>query len=92
MPGTGLPCCGTQCRKAAVTFHVPEFTVSDSGGLVGKGTNAPLQHVWDAYAIGEAHQSPPDGKIRPEYTDEIEDTGCGDSGKLYRGNLQPHGG
>ena len=65
VPGTGLPHGSTQYGKAAGTFHVPTFLVSDSGGPGGKGTAAPLRLVWDAHASGESHQEPLDGKMRP---------------------------
>ena len=87
VPGTGLTRSITQCGKAVGTFHVPPFLVSHSGGPGRKGTAAPLRLVQDAHASGEAHQAPPDGMMRLEYSEELADNGCGDSGKLHRGDL-----
>ena len=73
-------------------FYVQEIPVLDSGGPGGKGAAAPLRYVWNAHASREAHQEPPDRNMRPKYADEVEETGCGDSGKVCWGNVQPHGG
>ena len=75
---------------ATVTFHIPGFLVLDSGGVRENGAAAPLRHVWDAHARREDPQAPPDGKMRPEYVGEVAKTGCGDSGRVNRGNIQPH--
>ena len=92
MTGTGLPCGVPQYGEAAGIFYVQALMVSDSGGPGGKGAAAPMQHVWNAHASGSAHQEHPDGKMQTEYADEVEATGCGDSGKVCGDNLQPHGG
>ena len=91
MPITGLPRSSTQCRKDAGTFHVPTFSVSDSGGPGRKGTAAPLRLVWGAHLIWADHQAPPYGTMQPEYVDEVEETGCGDIGKVLWGDLQYNG-
>ena len=78
--------------EALGTFYVQTFLVTDSGGPGGKGNAAPLRHVWNAHASRADHQSPPDGMVRLEYTDEVAEKRCGDSGKVHRGNLQPNGG
>ena len=85
MPGTGLPRGSTQFRKAARTFYVPTFLVSDSGDPGGKGTASPLRLVCNAHAKGVDHQAPLDGTMRPETVDEVVEMGCGDSGKVYGG-------
>ena len=87
-PITRLPRGSTQCGKAAENFHFPTFLLSDRGGPGGKGTVAPMRLVWDAHASRADHQSPPDGTMRPEYTYDVEETGCGDSGKVHGGDLQ----
>ena len=92
MPGTGLPHGSTQYGKAAGTFHVPTFLVSDSGGPGGKGTAAPLRLVWDAHASGESPQEPLDGKMRPYYADEVAEKRHGDIGKVNGGEFQSNGG
>ena len=92
MPDTGLPCGVPQCGRAEGIFHVQALLVSDSGGQVGKGSAALIRHVWNAHTSRAAHQALPDGKMRPEYADEVEETVCGDSEKVYGGNLQTHGG
>ena len=89
---TWLPCGVPQYEEAAVTFPVQALPVSDIGGPGGKRAAAPLRHVRNSHASGGAHQAPPDGKMRPEYPDEVEEMGYEDSGKVYRGNLQPRGG
>ena len=71
-----------QYAEAAVTFHVQALPVLDSGGPLGKVAAAPLRHVWNAHASRAAHQAHPDGKMRPEYADEVKETGCGDSGQV----------
>ena len=81
-----------QYGEDAGTSHVHSLPVSNSGVPGGKGAAALLQRVWNAHSSRAAHQAPPDGKMRPEYADEVEETGCGDSGKIYGVNLQPHGG
>ena len=81
MPGTGLPCCEPQCREAAGKFHVQALPVSGSGGPGGTVSGSSLKYVWNAYSSRAAHQAPPDGKMRPEYADEVEETGCVDSVK-----------
>ena len=92
MPGTGIPCGVPKYGEAAGKFHVQVLSVLDSGGPVRKGSAAPLRHVWNAHASRAAHWEQPDGNIRTEHADEVESTGCGDSGKLCGGKLQPHGG
>ena len=92
MTGNGLTCGSTQCGKYTGTFHVPTFSVSDSGGLGGKGTAAPLQLVRNAHASKAAHKAPPDGTMLPEYTYEVAEKGCGDSEKVNGGNLHYNGG
>ena len=68
------------------------FLFSDSCGSGGKGTAAPLLFVRDAHASGADHQAPPDVMMRPEYADELVETGCGDSGKVNGGDLKSNGG
>ena len=48
--------------------------------------------MWNAHASSAAHHEHPDGKMRTEYADEVEATGCVDSGKLCAGKIKPHGG
>ena len=83
MPGTRLSCGVTQCGEATGKFHVQAFPVLDRGVPGGNITAAPLQHVCYAHASGAAHQAPPDVKMRPEYADEVADTECGDSSKVF---------
>ena len=89
---TRLPRSSTQCVNTAGTFHVPKFSVSDSGGSGGKGTAALLQLMWDAHASRASHQAPMYGKIQLENLDDVAETGYGDSGKLHGCDLQPNGG
>ena len=92
MPGTGLPRSSTQCGKAAETLHVLGFLVLDSGGPGKKVTDSPLQLVWGARASGADHQALPDGTMRPEYADEVAETGCVDSQKVHKGDLHSNRG
>ena len=87
-----LPRSIIQFRKAAGKCHVPTFSVLDSGGPGGKGTNEPLQLVRDAYANGAAHQVLPDGTMQPKYVYEVAEKGCVGNGKVHGGNLQYNGG
>ena len=83
-----MPCESSQCGKGTGTLYVQAFLVIDSGGSGGKGTAAPLRHVWNAHANKAAHQTSPDGTVRSEYADNVAETRRGDSGKVHRGDLQ----
>ena len=48
--------------------------------------------VWDALSRGVAHQALPDGKMKPEYADDVAEMRYGGSDKVHGGNLQAHGG
>ena len=63
-------------------FYVQTFLVTDSGGPGWKVTADLLQHVWDTHASGEDHQALLGGTVRSEYTDEVAEKRCGDSGKV----------
>ena len=88
MPGAGMPRKITQCRKSMGTLYVQEFLVTDNGGSEGKGTAAQMRHLWNAHAIGSAHQKFPYGAVQSKYTDEVAETRRGDSGKLHGGDFQ----
>ena len=90
--GTGLSHGSTQCGKTAGKFHVTTISVFDRGVPKGKGTAAPLRLVRNAHDSGEDHQLPPDSTMQPEYAYEVAETGCGNRGKVHRGDLQSHRG
>ena len=48
--------------------------------------------VWDALSRGVAHQALPDGKMKPEYADDVVKMGYGGSEKLHEVDLHTHGG
>ena len=92
MPGARIPRKSIYCGKAAVTFYVQTFLVTDSGDPGGKGTANLLKHVWNSHTRGASHQASPDITVQSEYTDEVTDKICGYSGKVHGGNLHPNGG
>ena len=71
VPSTRLSCSSTQCGKAAEKFHVPTFSVLDSGGPGGKGTSAPLRLVRYVHVSRAAHQKSAESKMRWQIQDLV---------------------
>ena len=92
MSGARVSRGGKQHRRTSQTPHVLSLQIQVGGSPIGEVAAAPLWHVWNARASGAVLQEHPDGKIRTEYADDVEATGCGDSVKVCGGNLQTHGG